>query len=88
VARDLQAVCLRCLRKRPEERYATAADLAADLRRFLDGYAVTAEDYGGSGQPPAGVEGPPGDALLTADEGPARRAEGATTRSWWQFWRR
>ena len=34
---DLAAVCSRCLAKRPEHRYATAADLADDLDRWLAG---------------------------------------------------
>lgn len=34
VPRDLDVVCLKCLSKTARERYATAADLAADLRRY------------------------------------------------------
>ncbi len=40
--RALDAIVLKCLRKRPEERYASAAALAEDLRRFLDGSPVAA----------------------------------------------
>jgi serine/threonine-protein kinase len=37
VPAELEAICLKCLEKRPEQRYATAAELAADLRDWLDG---------------------------------------------------
>ena len=39
---DLDNVVLKALRKDPAERYATAAELAEDLRRHLDGFPVRA----------------------------------------------
>ncbi len=42
LSRDLATVCLTCLEKKRDDRYATAGELAADLRRFLAGEPVNA----------------------------------------------
>jgi serine/threonine-protein kinase len=39
---DLDAIVLRALRRQPEQRYASAAELGEDIRRFLDGEPVLA----------------------------------------------
>lgn len=47
---ELDAIVARCLRKDPDERYADVAELARDLRAWLDGRPVTAvlgERWGG-----------------------------------------
>ncbi len=42
VPRRLEAICLKALSADPEHRYAAAAELAAEVVRFLDGQAVLA----------------------------------------------
>ncbi|MFQ5732547.1 MAG: protein kinase [Planctomycetaceae bacterium] len=44
--RDLETVCLKSLQKDPRQRFATAAELADDLRRFQKGEPVRARSIG------------------------------------------
>jgi WD40 repeat protein len=66
VPRDLKTICLKCLRKDPAHRYASAADLAADLRLFFDGRAIRARRVGWIEWAWRWAKGHPGTAMLVA----------------------
>jgi len=46
IPRDLETIALKCMAKEPARRYATAAALTEDLRRYLDGRPILARPIG------------------------------------------
>jgi serine/threonine protein kinase len=44
-SRELEAICLKCLEKNKADRYLSAAALAEDLERYLEGIAISAGNF-------------------------------------------
>jgi tetratricopeptide (TPR) repeat protein len=43
---DLETICLKCMEKDPDRRYQTAGELAEDLRRYVNRFAISAKRAG------------------------------------------
>lgn len=49
IPRDLATICVKCMEQDPNRRYATAAELAAELRRFVAGEPINARPLSAAG---------------------------------------
>jgi eukaryotic-like serine/threonine-protein kinase len=65
IPHDLETICLKCLRKEPEDRYADGAALAEDLRRFLAHRPINARRVGPLGRARLWWRRKPAQAALT-----------------------
>jgi WD40 repeat protein/serine/threonine protein kinase len=66
VPRDLEAICLKCLHKDPNKRYATALKVAEDLGRYLAGQPIKGRRVSTGERAIKWARRKPGIALLTA----------------------
>jgi tetratricopeptide (TPR) repeat protein len=66
VPRELETICLKAMAREPSSRYASAAELAADLRRWLAGEPIRARPVGPLGRLSRWVRRRPGMTALTA----------------------
>jgi hypothetical protein len=57
IPKDLETICLKCLEKDPDRRYQSAKDLADDLRRYCNRFAILAKRTGPMGRAKKWVKG-------------------------------
>ncbi len=50
IPQDLETICLRAMEKEPQRRFATAGELAAELRRYAEGFPIASRPLGPLGK--------------------------------------